>query len=457
MIAIQKIGKSFLGALNYNLKKLYHPEAKKRAELLDSNFTSIDSRMIQRELSLVRSLRPNLNRYVYHTSLNFSKEDLLDNGELLAIAQDYLRESGYTNNQYMIFRHYDADHPHIHLLVNRITFDGDVVSDSNNYKKSEAILRKLEYQYNLIPVEQSSHRTIEPNGDLAVERGNNLSKDPGGYKLIEPGNNRSVEPYIVRAASGNSGISRERHNTVSDELANYKSIEQGNNVSQRAPTKDELEMVTRTGKPSEKMLLQELMNKLLSRKNINLQDLIRQGERVGIHFLFNQAATGRVTGITYFHNGFKIKGQALGNRFKWAELQKKVDYEQIRDSQAISEANGRTTAKYGNPMPENNNSADNQHGRGVNLGVGNPARDTLEFGEPKPAIGSLSQNDESTGSEDIVNPEKPLETKQDVDFSDNRAADFEFDGLGNIYGIEISDDVDDEAVHGKHRRGRQRT
>jgi len=447
MIAIQKIGKSFLGALNYNLKKLYHPDPKKRAELLESNFTSTDSRVIQRELSLVRSLRPNLNRYVYHTSLNFSKEDLLDNGKLLTIAQDYLRESGYTNNQYMIFRHYDADHPHIHLLVNRITFDGDVVSDSNNYKKSEAILRKLEHQYNLITVEQNNHRIIESNSDIAVEQGNNLS--------IEPGNNISAEPYIVKAASVNSGISLERHNTVSDEPDNYKSIEQGNNVLQRAPTKDELEMVTRTGKPSEKMLLQELMNRLLNQKNVTLQDLIRQGDQVGIHFLFNQASTGRVTGITYFHDGFKIKGQALGNRFKWAEIIKKVDYEQIRDSQAISEANGRTKTKYGNPTPENNNSADNQHGRGVNLGVENPARDTPEFGESKPAIGSLSQNDESTGSEDVVTPERSLERGQDAYFVDDSSAADSYGGFGNAINIEISDDIDDEAVLGRNRYRRK--
>jgi len=435
MIAIQKIGRNFLGALNYNLKKLYHADPKKRAELLESNFTSIDSRMIQQELRLVRSLRPNLNRYVYHTSLNFSKEDSLDNGELLAIAQDYLRESGYTNNQYLIFRHYDADHPHIHLLVNRITFDGDVVSDSNNYKKSEAVLRKLEHQYNLITVEQSNRRTIESNSGIAVERGNNIS----------------AEPYIVKATSVNSVISLERHNTVSDEPDDYQSIEKCNDVSQRAPTKDELEMVTRTGKPSEKMLLQELMNKFLRQKNINLQDLIIRGEQAGIHFLFNQATTGRVTGITYFHNGFKIKGQALGNRFKWAELLKKVDYEQIRDSQAISEANGRTKTKYGQSTPENNNSADNQHRRGVNVGVENPARDTLEFGESKPAIGSLSQNDESTGSEDIVNPERPLERGQDAYFVDDSSAADSYGGFGNSINIEISDDIDDEAVLGRNR------
>jgi hypothetical protein len=128
MIASQKIGKSFIGALNYNLKKLNHPDVNLRAVLLDTNFTSMEMHHIKMEVDLLRELRPNLNRYVYHTSLNFLKDEeaSLTNGKLLAIAHDYLFANGFTNNQYFIFRHYDAEHPHLNLLVNRISFDGSV-------------------------------------------------------------------------------------------------------------------------------------------------------------------------------------------------------------------------------------------------------------------------------------------------------------------------------------------
>ncbi|MDR6941681.1 relaxase/mobilization nuclease domain-containing protein [Mucilaginibacter pocheonensis] len=265
MIASQKIGKSFMGALNYNLKKLNHAELKQRAELLETNFTSLDKDMIRREIDMVREQRPNLNRYVYHTSLNFHKEDILSNERLLEIAHQYLQANGFTNNQYFIFRHHDADHPHLHLLLNRITFDGKVVSDSNNYKRSESILRSIEKQFNLTRVQSSQNTPL------------------------------------------------------------------------RAANKDELEMVIRTGKPSEKMVIQEKIKKLLNQKNLTISEFIRKGEQAGISFLFNQASTGRVSGITYFHEGFKITGQALGNRFKWAEILNNISYEQVRDSKAISE------------------------------------------------------------------------------------------------------------------------
>lgn len=268
-----------MGALNYNLKKLGHTDSQMRAELLATNFASIDPAIIKQEVELMKSLKPNLSRYVYHTSINFGKEDkdCLDNDKLLAIANDYLKESGFTNNQYMVFRHHDADHPHIHLLANRISFDGTVVSDSNNFKKSEAILRSLETKYGLTQV-------------------------PGSQK------------------------------------AETKAVKKG-----------ELEMVIRTGRPSHKMLLQEKMKAILRQPKLTVPEMIRLGKKEGIYFLFNQASTGRVTGITYFHEGFKIKGQALGNQFKWAEVIKKVAYEQVRDSQAISEANHRTRAAYGEP------------------------------------------------------------------------------------------------------------
>lgn len=184
---------------------------------------------------------------------------------------------GYTNNQFLIFRHHDAEHPHLHLLANRICFDGRVVSDSNNYEKSEALVRSLEKQYGL---------------KAALDSKQALNK---------------------------------------------------------APTKNEIEMSLRTGQPSKKRLLQQLLGDLLQNRDngnrkLSFADFIRQGEALGIHFLFNRASTGRVTGITYQYEDFKITGKALGNRYKWGELVKQLDYEQERDDRSISQRQGNRTA-----------------------------------------------------------------------------------------------------------------
>ena len=369
MIASQKIGKSFMGALGYNLRKINHPDESKRARLLETNFDVDTMAQVKKEVDLLRELRPNLGRYVYHTSLNFPAEDepLLNDEKLLAIAHDYLEANGFDNNQYLIFRHHDAGHPHLHLLVNRIRFDGSVVSDSNNYKKSEDILRKLERKYKLT--------TVAPSKE----------------------------------------------------------------VKQRAAKKDEIEMALRTGKPSEKMVLQEKLKQVINQKGNTLQSLIRQGEAQGIHFLFNQASTGRITGITYFHNGFKIKGKVLGNQFKWSELIKSINYEQVRDSKAVSEANGRTKDIYGELTNGTASGIRGNENRGNELHKGSTASTGYDGGQPT-AI-------DSDGTEDNPGRERTLETGQDADHLVNDTPDFDYNRFDG-FSIEIADDEDDA----KYRR-----
>ena len=148
MIAKQSIGKSFTGALNYNLKKTQNSNPKERAELLITNFTSMQV-MIRKELAIMKALNPKLKRNTYHTSLNFAIREKIDNQKMQQIAEEYLKKMGFDNNLHIIFRHHDSNHPHCHILALRNRFDGTVVSDSNNYKRSEQVIRELERKYNL--------------------------------------------------------------------------------------------------------------------------------------------------------------------------------------------------------------------------------------------------------------------------------------------------------------------
>ena len=115
------------------------------------------------EVKMMRMLRPNLQKYFYHTSINFPPSENITNALMKQIGLDYLNANGFNQHQYMMFRHHDADHPHLHILVNRIGFDGTVVSDSNDYARSEKVLRELEKKYNLTEVlfQQASQRTLD--------------------------------------------------------------------------------------------------------------------------------------------------------------------------------------------------------------------------------------------------------------------------------------------------------
>ncbi|GAA4329167.1 hypothetical protein GCM10023149_33660 [Mucilaginibacter gynuensis] len=210
----------------------------------------------------------------------------------------------------------------------------------------------------------------------------------------------------------------------------------------KAPTKSELEMIDRTGIVSEKLLLQEKMLLLLPSSRISLQDFIERCERHGISLLFNQASTGRVSGITYFHNDFKIRGQALGNRFKWSEIIKRIDYEQGRDSAAISATNDRTRAKYDQQAAATNGTG--------HFPTGFPANDQKPYGEDVHQS-TAHERDHTAAGENRTGIDEKQGQPPGTDLHRLIDRDIEYDRLDTAVGIQISDDVDDEAIFGRNR------
>jgi hypothetical protein len=73
---------------------------------------------------MLRSLRPNLSRYMYHTSVNFLKEDLtqLSKGKLLAIVQDYLEANFTVFSNYFDWTKRDSNQVAIYLIINYLIF-----------------------------------------------------------------------------------------------------------------------------------------------------------------------------------------------------------------------------------------------------------------------------------------------------------------------------------------------
>jgi len=60
-----------------------------------------------------------------------------------------MRRMGIKNTQYVIFRHFDQPHPHIHIVYNRVDNDGNGIKGDISYTKSVAITKALTRQYGL--------------------------------------------------------------------------------------------------------------------------------------------------------------------------------------------------------------------------------------------------------------------------------------------------------------------
>jgi hypothetical protein len=183
-------GKGFRGALRYNLAKV----SKNVAEVLDSTFARNTEQGIMKEVHMIRSLRPTLQKYFYHTSINFPPEENPSSETMKKIGREYLETSGFTQHQYIMFRHFDAGHPHLHILVNRIGYDGQVLSDSNDYQRSEKILRALEIKYGL--------RQVTPSREAKVRA---VTKDELEMmkRTKEPSNKLKLQVIVAQAMKGN--------------------------------------------------------------------------------------------------------------------------------------------------------------------------------------------------------------------------------------------------------------
>ncbi len=139
-------GKSFKGAVEYVLKK-------KNARLLDSDGVDTESpKTIIADLNFQRKTRPEVTKAVGHISLSFHKNDAkrLSNDELMtAFAQIYMHRMGITCTQYIIVRHTDTEHPHLHIVYNRVKYDRKLVPDKHERRRNVRICKEMKKEYGL--------------------------------------------------------------------------------------------------------------------------------------------------------------------------------------------------------------------------------------------------------------------------------------------------------------------
>lgn len=136
------IGKSFRGCLNYCLDK-------KLAEVLDYNLCGGNKRELLEQFTDVRNLNQNVSRPVQHVTLSMAKGEQLSKHNLIQLAEECSKDSGFDKNQFVVIQHHDTEHQHIHIVINRIGLNGKTISDSNNYKKMSDFCRRMELKFKL--------------------------------------------------------------------------------------------------------------------------------------------------------------------------------------------------------------------------------------------------------------------------------------------------------------------
>lgn len=164
MIAKIIKGKGFKGVVEYILDK------KKAAEILSfDGIRTKDTEAIIQSFIRQTKLNSRVARTVGHISLDFSVQDKdqLNNQKMVEIAREYMERMGIKDTQHIIVRHYDKEHPHVHLVFNRVNYQGKTISDKNDRFHSEKICKDLTSDFGLYFAKGKEnvkeHRLREPD------------------------------------------------------------------------------------------------------------------------------------------------------------------------------------------------------------------------------------------------------------------------------------------------------
>lgn len=130
----------------------YILDREKGASLIDHNGVLVsDNGSIARSFIAQSRLNPKVGKFIGHISLSFSGQDLprLTDELMVRISREYMMKMGIRDTQYIIGRHHDKEHPHVHIAFNRIDNNGKTISDKNDRYRSERVCKELTHKYGL--------------------------------------------------------------------------------------------------------------------------------------------------------------------------------------------------------------------------------------------------------------------------------------------------------------------
>ena len=159
---IAKIGRSgnLYGALAYNQLKVEN----ENGQILFTNKMIETANGHYSVAQLVQSFAPylianrNTEKHTLHISLNPDPKDEVSDDSYREMAEEYMREMGYGEQPFVVFKHTDIDRSHIHIVSVCVDEEGKKISDSFEKMRSMNVCRELERKHRLIPATDKEHK-----------------------------------------------------------------------------------------------------------------------------------------------------------------------------------------------------------------------------------------------------------------------------------------------------------
>ncbi|WP_291145912.1 relaxase/mobilization nuclease domain-containing protein [Flavobacterium sp. UBA7680] len=346
MVAVIKTSSSIRSILNYNENKVEIGKAECISavnyplELEKLSFTSKLNRFLK-----LAELNTNAKRNTVHISLNFDPSENHSKEKLAEIADTYMEKLGFGRQPYLVYQHYDAGHPHCHIVTNNIQRDGKRI-DLNllGIRKSEPARKEIEEMFGLVKAEgrkQKEQFSLNPIDVGRVQYGKAesrkainsvLNKVLFDYKFSSlPELNAVLNLYNVHADRGTEESRVFKNNGLLYKILDQNSKPIGVPIKASEfysrPTLKFLEEKFRVNETKKQYGKSHVKNALrqafFDERITSIEKLSERLKDEAIHTILRKSSEGKLYGITFidFKTQSVLNGSSLGKEFSAKGIQ----------------------------------------------------------------------------------------------------------------------------------------
>jgi hypothetical protein len=398
MVAKIKSGKSLMGALIYNENKV---KAGKAMLIATSGYTKNDEKLsfhdkLFRLTDLAeRNLRTKTN--TLHLSLNFDVNEQIETEKLIDIAGDYMKRIGFEYQPFLIYKHFDAGHPHVHIVTTNIQADGLRISLNNiGLLKSEPARKAIEIEYGLVKasdktlaVDSTADLKIKPveYGETDTKRAitNIVNEVVRSYKFTSlPELNAVLNQYNVTADKGSKESTMFKNGGINYWILDKKGQKTGvpikaSSIYQK-PTLKLLESRFKLNEYLRKPFKAMIKSKIDKAKlqAFSIEQFKHNLKKDLIMVVVRQNSEGRIYGLSYIDQKDKVvfNGSDLGKAYSAGAV---IDALQYKLSGVKSSTVDRAFEKIWSTLPPDDSTLNSVNGRSLLDEILNPLQNDQEM------------------------------------------------------------------------------
>jgi hypothetical protein len=356
MVAIIKASASLRNVLHYNENKLKQNVARLiHAHGFGKDTENLGFNDKLRTFEKLNALNERTKLKTVHISLNFDLSEKLSQATLSKIAESYMQKIGFGGQPFLVYEHYDAAHPHLHLISTTIQRDGRRIQMRNiGRNQSEKARKEIEKEFKLKQAQgQKQIYELKPVNAQKIQYGksetkraitNVLDRILPAYKYSSlPELNAILKGYNIVADRGSENSRTYKAGGLVYRVLDEKGRKIGAPVKASAiynrPTLKFLERRFQQNfseKQRHKLRLKNAIDySFIKRPCQSLKELIYTLSKERIQVVLRQNEKGIIYGVTYVDHETKcvFNGSDLGKQYSANQLQERLNNETLLTQQ----------------------------------------------------------------------------------------------------------------------------